>query len=435
MESKTSFLAGFAASDFTPEPGLPLLGQMKQRLATGARDPLLCNSVALRQGEATVVIVAVDVILLALPEVESLQAQWAERTGLPPGSLLIHATHTHDAPATYGELMEEVDPAFLESLLPKILESALKALDKLEPVELFAGTGHMEQMGWNRRAMLEDGTSAMYSSSETPGFIGMEGPRDPALPVLFARNAAGKITGILLSFATHPNSIESALTYSADVPGEVRKNLKKLFGEEVGVVYLTAACGNTAPSILDPYDESHPWRYEEGLTRSGLFMAGEAAKVIASTLHPMTEPVLEVQRVELSLPIRATWPQPGEPTFPQSPDNPYYERSERNWPEYVRANSPVATRINGVRIGDAVICTNPAELFVEFGLQIRAASPARVTFISELTDGYIGYVPTELAFSRGGYETWCAPSSQLQESAGQQITDTTIELLRKLFPG
>ena len=32
----SSFLAGYAEVDFTPEPGLPLLGQMHQRIATGA---------------------------------------------------------------------------------------------------------------------------------------------------------------------------------------------------------------------------------------------------------------------------------------------------------------------------------------------------------------------------------------------------------------
>jgi len=85
--------------------------------------------------------------------------------------------------------------------------------------------------------------------------------------------------------------------------------------------------------------------------------------------------------------------------------------------------------VNVIRIGDAVICTNPAELFVEFGLEIRRHSPARVTFVAELTDGYCGYVPTLKAFSRGGYETWPAPTSQLATCAGKQIVTATRRLL------
>ena len=70
---------------------------------------------------------------------------------------------------------------------------------------------------------------------------------------------------------------------------------------------------------------------------------------------------------------------------------------------------------------------------MEFGLAMRAASPARVTFVTELTDGYCGYVPTPLAFSRGGYETWPAPSSQLAPQAGLQIVRATGSLLQNLF--
>jgi hypothetical protein len=93
----------------------------------------------------------------------------------------------------------------------------------------------------------------------------------------------------------------------------------------------------------------------------------------------------------------------------------------------------VSVRLNVLRVGDAAVCTNPAELFVEYGLAFRERSPARVTLISELTDGYVGYVPTERAFARGGYETWAAPTSQLVPEAGEQIVRATQGLLEKAF--
>ena len=89
--------------------------------------------------------------------------------------------------------------------------------------------------------------------------------------------------------------------------------------------------------------------------------------------------------------------------------------------------------VNVIRIGDTAFCTNPAEFFVEHGLAIRKQSPARVTFITELTDGYCGYVPTEKAFTRGGYETWPAPTSQLASVAGKQITTAAGRMLRTAF--
>ena len=90
-------------------------------------------------------------------------------------------------------------------------------------------------------------------------------------------------------------------------------------------------------------------------------------------------------------------------------------------------------RLSVLRIGDAALCTNPAELFVEFGLAIRARSRASVTLVAELTDGYVGYIPTRRAFARGGYETWPAPSSQLGIEAGEEIVTATAELMAAAF--
>jgi hypothetical protein len=294
-------------------------------------------------------------------------------------------------------------------------------------------------MGWNRRAMFSDGTSRMYGHAGIPGFLGLEGPRDPALPVLFARGEDGDVRGVVLSFSTHPNAIEGERVYSADIPGEARRVLKRVLGKDVTVLYLTGAAGNTAPSLLDPHVPLQPWRGEEGLARSGLYLGGEALRVVAGCVEPMTSPRLRLEQTTLAVRLRP-WPRPDEPTYPQPllGDNwtaarAYYEQAAADWPRRLREESPVPVRLSVLRVGDAALCTNPAELFVEYGLQLRDPSPARVTLVSELTDGYAGYVPTPLAFSRGGYETWTAPSSHLVPEAGEQIVAATRELLEAVF--
>lgn len=417
----TPLLCGAAEAAFTPKPGLTLLGQMHERIATHARDPLTANAIAFRQGRETVVIVSVDICMLNDPFVRRLQKQF-------PYRLLLHATHTHVAPTVFDLLTAKADPKFVKAVENAILDSARRAVQRLTPAEVFSGTGHMEQMGWNRRAMFKDGSTRMYGNSTEPGFIGMEGPRDPALPVLYVPGKA-----IVVNFASHPNSMEGETFYSADYPGEVRQRLKEWYGRDVVVVYLTGAAGNTAPSILDPFDQTQPWRHDAGAKRSGRYLAAEAARVIDSTLRPMPAPVLKVAQTKLQIPIRP-WPKPGSINDPFSylanwrPAVQHYENARTEWPP---ANYPVA--LNVVRIGDTAICTNPAELFVEFGLEIRKHSPARVTFISELTDGYCGYVCTKKAYSRGGYETWPAPSSKLAHNAGPQFVTATRQLMKKLW--
>lgn len=428
----SSFQAGFASVDWTPAPGLPLLGQMHQRLATHARDSLLACAAAFRKGEITSVLVAVDVCILDNAFIEDVQKRWQDATALSRSTLLVHSTHTHVAPATTSILYEPPLLELQEKLKTAILQAAQDALEKLEPVEVFAAEGKLDYLGWNRRALFEDGRAEMYGNSEMPGFVQMEGPRDPSLPVLWTKNAAGKITGVLTGFATHPNCLESECFYSADLPGEARKHIKQFLGEEIEVVYLTGAAGNTAPSLLAPHNAQQPWRGENGVIRSGMYLAGEVAKLIASNFVPMQTPVLKAAQATLQIALR-NWPQPGEKTYPAWPDIDYYDRAAAQWPQRLETENPFAVRLNVLRIGDAVICTNPAELFVELGMEIKTDSPARVTFVTELTDGYCGYVPTPSAFNNGGYETWCAPSSQLEYSGGDQMVQATRTLLEEVF--
>ena len=70
-----SLLVGAAEIDFTPPPGLSLLGQMHERLATHARDPLMANAIAFRQGRETVVLVSVDIGMLDDAFVKRTQAE------------------------------------------------------------------------------------------------------------------------------------------------------------------------------------------------------------------------------------------------------------------------------------------------------------------------------------------------------------------------
>jgi hypothetical protein len=86
--------------------------------------------------------------------------------------------------------------------------------------------------------------------------------------------------------------------------------------------------------------------------------------------------------------------------------------------------------IAALALGDAAIVSNPAELFVEFGMEIRRRSPFHTTLVAELANGYCGYVPTKAAFERGGYETHrTVYTSRLVKDAGQRIVDASLARL------
>jgi neutral ceramidase len=426
-------LVGTAWEEITPDHPLPVYGQMHIRLGQYKRDPLTVNAVVFDDGEQRTALVSIDVCVLPGELVRTLQQTCAAATKIAADAVIIAATHTHVAPCTTNQLVGEADPAFLARLGEAVAQSVGAAIANLETCTLFAGAGYLEQMGWNRRGMRRDGSCHMYWGSWQPDFVGLEGPRDGEVGVIYARKADGQVKVVIPSFATHPNCVEGESFYSADLPGEVRRVLRAALGTDVGVVYLTGAAANTAPSIMENNPKSiQPWRGEQGLVRSGVYLGGEILKVIATQVEPMADPVLRHEQAHVPIAMRE-WDTWADLTEFKGGMLEFFEKSRADWPRMMREDNPVETRLHVLRLGDAAICFNPSELYVEFGLALKQRSPARVTLIGQLTDGYVGYVPTPEAIRHGGYSATAASHTRLVPEAGWIMVETTQQLLKKTF--
>ena len=80
-----------------------------------------------------------------------------------------------------------------------------------------------------------------------------------------------------------------------------------------------------------------------------------------------------------------------------------------------------------LRIGDAVVCTNPFELFTDYGIRIKARSKAVQTFVIQLA-GPGTYLPTDKAV-RGGHYSAIVESNLVGPEGGQMLVDRTVELI------
>jgi hypothetical protein len=425
---------GYAQSDITPSTPIPIAGQMHVRMGNYTHDPLTANAVAVSDGDTRLVLVSCDLVSMPGELANKIQSECEKAYGIPARSVIIGAIHTHLAPYPDDTAISDCDPRFIEEFQTKLVQTVGRALDDLEDVDVYSGAGYVDQMGFNRRGLHHGGKADMYHGSWAEGFEGVEGPRDGEVGVIFARRPDGSVKVVISSFSTHPNSMEGESYYSADVAGAVRIFLRRNLGEDIGVVYLTGAAGNTAPSKLDGNKEKKmPWRNEDGWRRSGTYLGSEMLKVISGAVEPMQNPVLRLEQASVPIAVRQ-WPDGLDAyKMPEGGFREYYIKMLAEWPRILTEESPADVRLNVIRVGDAVICTNPAELFVEHGLSIKKASPAKVTLISELTDGYVGYVPTKDAFHHGGYETWPATSSLLEERAGEIIVENTTRLIDKAF--
>jgi hypothetical protein len=96
-----------------------------------------------------------------------------------------------------------------------------------------------------------------------------------------------------------------------------------------------------------------------------------------------------------------------------------------------------------LRLGDVALATNPFELFVDYGVQIQARSPAVQTFLIQLaTSGPrpAYYVPTPRAVAGGNlnekaFTNYSATASHslVGPEGAQVLVDRTVEEINKLW--
>jgi len=66
------------------------------------------------------------------------------------------------------------------------------------------------------------------------------------------------------------------------------------------------------------------------------------------------------------------------------------------------------------------------------GQEIKRRSPYRNTYVFELANDYVGYIPDARGFDRGGYQVWTGLHSFLARGAGETIVAAALDLLHEL---
>ena len=101
------------------------------------------------------------------------------------------------------------------------------------------------------------------------------------------------------------------------------------------------------------------------------------------------------------------------------------------WEEqHTKDIEPVEIHI--ARLGNIAIATNPFELFLDYGNQIRARSRARQTILIQLACGSKAYLPTAKA-EKGGHYSAYVSSGRVGHEGGEMLVRKTTEEINRLF--
>lgn len=100
-------------------------------------------------------------------------------------------------------------------------------------------------------------------------------------------------------------------------------------------------------------------------------------------------------------------------------------------PAFIEGDSVNPAEIHVLRLGDVALASNPFELFIDYGIRIKARSKAVLTFLVQLAGQDCGYLPTARAAQGGGYS---AENYLVGPDGGQVLVDETVKQVNLLFP-
>ena len=451
MTNNTIGQAGAATVDITPiGPIRHYSGPTMYRGPEAEDSNLLAHALVLSDGNNQIAIVSTDIPLIARPEFLAMRELCELRTGIPAGNIFIGATHNHSAPCAGPTWVNAPapDPLYMDQLTRSVGDVVQQAQNNLQPARIAAGQAPTEDVTFNRRLLRPDGTvvhtvvlqQAPYANDLNPDFP-PAGPVDEDVGYVMVEQPDGTPIACLMSFSCHCHS-SGAAYYHRDMFGRAGDAIRQKLGADIPTPFMAGACGDTMwvnvkTGLPNPEGQ---WPCEANLEYTWKLGHKIADAVLASVKDRERFEInnLKTAKRVMEIPDRSL----DDSEFCE--DNCRGHDAEalnfartRYGPERLaildRGDSNCLVEVGALSISDRVaMATNPAELFVALGLQIKERSPFEVTLISELTNGYCGYVPTEEAFKQKGYEThrgvW---ASRLEKTGGQAIADGCLDMLNQ----
>jgi len=391
--------------------------------------------------------------------------------------------------------VETIDiQAYIAFAACRIARVVMKAWTSRESGGIAYGQGYAA-IGFNRRWVDRQGKAIMYGSKEAQKrqyeaarlpsgdkshhqidpaladiFRHIEGGEDHSIQVMATYGSQGGLSGLLVNVPCPAQEREDEFVISADWWHETRNELRKRYGQgqDLFILAQCSAAGDLSPHLL-----MGQAAHDRMLTLKGRSPGEEIAWRIADALddilphidkdifrHPamehriatvaleanrLSEEVCEAASVEMVHwkeayleELRALSDHPELCNGPRWYVDITYKygrmmAQQRVIDRYERQKEhpTVSATMHVIRIGDLAFATQPFEVYLDYGLQIKLRSPATQTFLVQLA-GSGAYLPSPRSVQGGGYGSSPA-NNPVGPEGGQQLADYTVQAIRSMM--
>ncbi len=417
---------GTAAVDLEADDSMVIAGGIHPGKVTGQEGCLRVVAVVLeRPGSPPLAIAACDVLMMTRQHLDPAVTEIERTTGLPAANVLVSCTHTHHAPSTMAVHAYGADPTFTSRVQRAIVKADqdAKAALSADLCRAWFHLGEEPTVGQNSRVLLDDGM--IYWVGARDRLVRPTGPFDAELPVLAFRDASDQLRAVLFNHSTH--------TIGARQPGKRSPGFYGLAAQDIEasrggqVCFLEGASGST-----------------HNLTLSGEECARRIRQAVLSALD-QAKPLPVDRLAALKRPFRFKVRQ-----FDEAAEEAAVTRycrkyiGEQHSPPVIEVFRDMRknlapqrgqdreTWLQVLRIGDVAWVGVPGELFTQLGLDIKNRSPFRHTYVVELANDWVGYLPNLEGHKLGGYQVWTGYHSYAEPGTGERAVDQIVGMLREI---
>ncbi|MBN1256780.1 MAG: hypothetical protein JXA52_03655, partial [Planctomycetes bacterium] len=334
-------------------------------------------------------------------------------------------------------------------LVDRMAEAIVDANGNAQPVKMKAAMGKLSGHAQNRRYFMADGSIKYNPKVLEEGLVKHAGPVDEDVGfIMFSDEDSNEAIASVSSFAMHVcclGPIDGVLPDGREInfpdyPIYLEQALQREFGMDFVSLFGQGPCGDI--NHVDCFNPDAADGFAE-CKRHGEALAGVILQELP-TAKEITQPSLAVLSETVDAPFRSyteeelAWAR-GEEVAPEvaarlnrNPNKKRFINRLADARERGEASRPA--EVQAFRLSkDVAIVTMPGEIFVEYGMDIKKASPFPTTLVIELSNVRdIGYVPTQKAIDQAEINSFKVETARIGAEGGEAIAGAAVRLLQQL---